>query len=147
MDKQSLKIISILLVGLSWGACKGEVKPGVPVTFQQACQMDGKTVDVEGFVRFAQHMECRSSNCSVNLYPTDQVTYEIPYRILTMPVGGGKNKMELPPQKFTSTDLKIHDRNGQLVGYNNKVRITGYVLGNKTGQDWCQISVEAIQKL
>ncbi len=129
-------------------ACAPAPKQGTPISFNQICQMGGKTVEVQGYMRLPPRMECRSSSCQANLYPTNIIGPQDPFSIISFDVGKGKNKMELPPQNYTYESLKIHDRNGKIIGHNQHAKIIGLVARTYPGQaNACQIYLDSIEAI
>ncbi|MEZ4226397.1 MAG: hypothetical protein R3B13_35960 [Polyangiaceae bacterium] len=131
-------------------ACKGP-EPGETATLGDVCTAkfdpaaDGtlKRVTVEGFLAIPEGMFLMCSDtCGLELRasPGDKKGLRINLRI-----GGGKNRMEKLPKKYSDSDLKVNTSDGNTVGVGAKIRVTGGRLGSEA-DNTCQIyNVDLIQ--
>ncbi|MDI3283837.1 hypothetical protein [Polyangium sp. 15x6] len=126
-------VAAALLATLGLG-CE-EPKPGTPVTFENVCAAEfdptmekglnvTKKVAIEGYVGAPRSMlKVCSDTCDFDLFSEPgnkgkRVNADVP-------VGDGKNQIERLPKNFTDKDLKLHTKDGKVVGVGSKVRITG----------------------
>jgi hypothetical protein len=122
-----------------FAAC-GSSAPEPPTTgetkdFASLCDKanEGKRVAVVGFLRFPQKFTGTSS-VVLRLYQGADYT-GAPIGVQTH-MGNQANQVELAPKEYTDKDLKVHTSDGQVVGYGNRVKVSGKVYYPLVGQDF-----------
>jgi hypothetical protein len=137
--RKTILFLSIL------AACAQSGPParGVPVTFESACDKAnlGKRLMLEGFLDFPEHgFDDKATEIVMRLRPrlsgwSDTVG-------ATARLGHGANNVEMPPETYKKTDLRLHLADGQVVTYWNKVKVSGtmfYATGQAPGAYTCAI--------
>jgi len=117
----------MLLLCCFLGAC-GESGPptrGTATAFDSVCDKanDGKRVMLEGYLEFPQSFGAKDEDVMLRLRPARDMYVNIVGIGATF--GSAANKVELPPQQFKKSDLKVHLNDGQIAGYKDKVRVSG----------------------
>ena len=117
-----------MLIGcLFLGACGegGPPTPGVPVSFEAVCGKanQGKRVMLEGYLEFPDSFGASEPTIMMRVRPSLASWENVVGASARL--GNGANSVELPPKMFKRSDLKLHLANGQVVGYGNKVKISG----------------------
>ena len=118
---------TILLFCLFLGAC-GESGPptrGVPVPFAGACDKanEGKRVMLDGYLEFPRSFGASEDTVMMRLRPSLDSWQNVVG--VGVHMGTGANNVEMPPQTFKNSDLKAHTGDGQVVGYANKIKVSG----------------------
>ena len=118
---------AIVLFSLFLGAC-GESGPptrGGPVTFTAVCDKanEGKRVMLEGYMEFPRTFGASEETVMMRLRPSLDSWANVVGVGVNM--GSGANNVEMPPQTFKNTDLKVHTADGQVVGYADKIKVSG----------------------
>jgi len=108
-------------------AC-GESGPptrGAPVTFEAVCGKanEGKRVMIEGFVEYPSSFKANEDTIMMRVRPTLTSWENVVGASATL--GNAANNVEMPPKVFKRSDLKIHTADGQVLGYLNKVKVSG----------------------
>jgi hypothetical protein len=141
------KLLWWVAVIASLVGCKEDPKPGTPVTFETVCdeKFDStmeqglsvtKRVTLEGYLGAPRMMFC-SDTCNLDLHPTaarDGRSISIAIKI-----GGDENQMDELPKDFSDSDVKVHTKDGKVIGVGGKLRVTGGRLGTKK-EKACQIT-------
>lgn len=65
--------------------------------------------------------------------------------ILRFQSGGCRNCMEVLPAAYQTSDVRIHDKDNQIIGHRGRARITGEMLAATELN--CKLNVEVIEKL
>ena len=134
MFKRSLCAVAVaVLVSSACGG--GPPVAGQPTEFAAVCEKgnSGKRVAVRGYLRFPRSFTGTQS-VVLRLYQSPDGS-GTPIGV-QMPIGNGPNQIELPPKQFTEKDLKVHLANGQVVGGDAKVSVSGSVYFPMTEQDF-----------
>jgi len=97
---------------------------GTPVSFADVCgkAYDGKRVMLEGFLRFPSEFKSDEVTVMLRLKPDPETPDVVG---VSAKLGNAVNNVELPPSSFRNSDLKLHTSDGQVVGYQDKVRVSG----------------------
>ncbi len=137
-------IVLGMAAGLA-GCSKSAPQAGKPVALEQVCnEPDGGRVRLTGYVRYRREMLSFCSNfgghktCDLALNesaaapPDFDVLHpakgpEPVAASLSVPVGDRPGEMDDLPDKFKTSDVKLHLPNGALAGDGSKVTIDGRV--------------------
>jgi hypothetical protein len=126
-------------------ACSAE-KPPLAVTFGNICQQEAKSqVAVEGYLRLPMlGITCKSGRCVIAFYagPGGKGAWIGADVRNTARPDSGVNAIEMPPKTYRIEDLRVHLKDGRVVGQDAKVRLTGEV--TKSGNS-CRIEVDVIE--
>jgi hypothetical protein len=117
-----LPFLCAALLGACGEAPKG---PGVPTTFDAVCDKanDGKRLSLEGYVDFPASFKSKETSIMMRLRPAlDQRNKVVGVGV---PLGNGPNQVEMPPKRFTSADMKVHTQDGKVLGFRDKVKVSG----------------------
>lgn len=130
----------------------GCAKP-VPLAFNGVCQIENnnKYISVEGYLRTGASVLCSSregtSTCGLELLEKLEGENKIS---VYLEEGTGNSQMEPLPKSYSRDDLKIHTRDGQTLGPQDRVRIVGNArIGGDTNNPSytiCYIDVNKIEK-
>jgi starvation-inducible outer membrane lipoprotein len=126
----------VLTISFVLAACAAEPPTAGELTaFGDACAKanDGKRVAVEGYLLLPDTFT-ESESVVLRLYEvleTDSAKIGVTVRFGTDP-----NRVENVPTEYTDDDLKIHTADGQVVGYQDKVRVSGKVYFPLVDQDF-----------
>jgi hypothetical protein len=123
--------------------CSTEKEPA-PVTLANICQQETR-VAVEGYLRLPlMNMTCKSGRCLITFYagPGGKGAWIGADVRSTAQPGSGVNAIEMPPQKYRAENLRVHLKDGRVIGQDSRVRLTGEV--RKSG-DSCRIAVDIIE--
>ena len=108
-------------------AC-GDTPPttGTNTAFADVCAKtnDGKRIAVDGYLRFPESFTDDGS-VILRLFQTD--AFKGDYIGMQTKFGTQPNQVENVADHSTNADLKVHQGDGQVVGYGTKVRISGTV--------------------
>lgn len=98
---------------------------GVPVSFDAACAKanEGKRVMLEGYLEFPESFKASDATVMLRVRPSLDSLEHVVGASATL--GSAANNVELPPQTFKRSDLKLHLANGQIAGYLDKVEVSG----------------------
>lgn len=117
----------LMLCAFTLAAC-GDTPPtaGTNTAFADACAKanDGKRIAVDGYLRFPESFTDDGS-VILRLFQTDSFNGD--HIGVQTKFGTQPNQAENVANHFTDEDLKVHQDNGQIVGYGTKVRISGTV--------------------
>ncbi len=120
-------------------------KTGEPTTFTAICQNEaGKLVALEGFVVLPNNMNAEP-NQKYELFLAAQPDGKGGQvkTIITVTKSGEPNRIaELPENGFTQKDLHIYTDAGEIVGSQDRVKITGKVL---LANDDCRLVITKIE--
>jgi hypothetical protein len=136
----STALTVLALMSASCGQKQGPPAAGEVKEFGAVCDKanDGKRVAVEGYLRFPSSFKGGVS-VVLRLYPSAEPRGK-PVGV-QMPIGGQANQMEMPPKKYSEKDLKVRLADGQVVGADTKVRVSGTVYFPVVDQDFtCALS-------
>jgi hypothetical protein len=126
-------------------ACAAD-KPPAAVTFSNICQQEAKLrVAVEGYLRLPlMNMICKSGRCLAVFYaaPGGKGAWIGADVRNTAKPGSGVNAIEMPPKTYRAEDLRVHLKDGSVVGQDAKVSLTGTV--SRSGNS-CRIEVDIIE--
>jgi hypothetical protein len=115
------------LIGcLFLAACaEGPPTPGAPVTFEGVCGKanEGKRVMLEGYMEFPDTFGASEPTIMMRVRPSLESWQNVVGAGTRL--GNGANSVELPPKTFKRSDMKLHLADGQVVGYGNKVKVSG----------------------
>lgn len=122
-----------------------------PVDFAGACSAanDKKTVVTEGFIRIGSSVFCSNIGggpvtCGLDLFDPQGGDRKFSAHVAR---GTGSNEVEELPRGYKKEDLKLRDNSGNLVGPNDKVRVTGKLsYAEGSGTQTCFITVSKIEK-
>ncbi|MCU0434044.1 MAG: hypothetical protein MUC87_11360 [Bacteroidia bacterium] len=91
-------------------------------------------VSIEGYLQLPQLSSTSDRGQSMNFYGRrNQMTGKDIYT--NMPTGSGKNKMKSLPENYKPSDVSITDKNGNNVGLNERVKLTGSMYASKDYSD------------
>lgn len=97
----------------------------VNATYDNICDYKDRLVIVQGKLSLNTFMTfCSFGHCPLYLKEVGGQWRELR---ITIGYGGGVNEMDPLPDKYRSTDLKVHTADGQTVGVNSLVEILGKV--------------------
>jgi hypothetical protein len=99
---------------------------GVPVKFETACEKanEGKRVMLEGYLDFPEHgFDDAATAVMLRLRPR-LASWEFTVGANAR-IGKDANMVQMPPSNYKKTDLRLHLADGQVVGYANKVKVSG----------------------
>jgi hypothetical protein len=132
---QYLVVISLLLVGLAACGGKEPATAGVDTAFANACDEsnEGERVAVTGYLRLPDSFSGDVS-AVLRLFETD--SFEGTPIGATAKLGTEPNQMESVPASYTDNDLKVHLSDGQVVGYDTKVKVSGKMYYPLVDQDF-----------
>jgi len=126
-------------------ACSAE-KPPVAVTFASICQQEAKTrVAVDGYLRLPPlGITCKSGRCIIAFHsrPGGKGAWIGADVRNTAKPGSGSNAIKMPSKSYRVEDLRVHLKDGHVVGQEEKVRLVGEV--RNSGKS-CRIEVDAIE--
>jgi hypothetical protein len=119
---------TFLLLCALVAACGQSSAPtrGVPVTFETACDKanEGKVVMIEGYVDFPAHgFDDAATTVMMRVRP--RLASWANTVGASARIGKGTNQVEMPPENYKSRDIKLHLIDGRVVGYSNKVKVSG----------------------
>lgn len=129
-------LIALGLVAVALTGCSQEPPAaGQPVDFAAACDKanDGKRVAVQGYLLFPDSFTGDES-VVLRLYETDNFD-GTPIGV-TVKFGNEANQVELVADQYTDEDLKVHLTNGQVVGYETRVKVSGKMYYPLVDQDF-----------
>ena len=118
--------ITVVLSVLFLGACEsGPPTRGIPVPFNSVCNKDneGKRVMVEGYVNFPHSF--KEDELSIMLRMRPALGLEETPLGFSAKLGNEVNNIELPPTRFSDSDLKLHLAGGKVAGYADKLKVSG----------------------
>jgi hypothetical protein len=118
--------IAVALLALVLGACEsGPPTRGVPVAFNSVCEKanEGKRIMVEGYVNYPHLFHENDVSLMLRMRPS-LALQETPLGV-SAKLGDQVNNVELPPEHFKQSDLKLHLADGQVVGYADKIKVSG----------------------
>ncbi|HTL81195.1 MAG TPA: hypothetical protein VL651_05800 [Bacteroidia bacterium] len=103
--------------------------PPVAIKYSQLADKanQDKNIVVEGYIALPSTSYMSSSSAQVDFYERKGMFWSENSMTLNMPVGTGKNTMREMPSSYTKDDLKITLDNGNVVGVDAHVRITGHL--------------------
>jgi hypothetical protein len=118
---------AVAFFSLFLAAC-GESGPptrGVPVAFDSVCEKanEGKRVMVEGYLSFPDGFH--KTDVTVMLRMRPSMTVEDTPLGVSATLGNQANNLEMPPDRYKKSDLKVHLADGQVAGYTDKVKVSG----------------------
>lgn len=126
-------------------ACSAETPP-LSVTFADMCKQEPKVrVAVDGYLRLPMlGITCKSGRCVIAFYagPGGKGAWIGAEVRNTARPDSGVNAIEMPPKTYRIEDLRVHLKDGRVVGQEAKVRLTGEV--TKIGNS-CRIEVDVIE--
>jgi hypothetical protein len=117
------RVAPLLLLLMLTACSEGPPTPGTLVTFDNVCDKanEGKRVAVEGYLTFPSEFKEHDISIMMRLRPA--------------PDGHSKNvigasvklgsQVEEPPVSFSQKDMKLHAADGKVLGYHDKVRVSG----------------------
>jgi hypothetical protein len=119
-------------------------KPGVPVEFSKACNVENnnKTVEVSGYIGRGNGVSCGEmggySQClyRLNGKPTDKDGIKV-----GIVQGDSANQAESLP--IADKDIKLHGADGSILNIADKVKLTGEM---SASSDYCSMKVTKIEK-
>ena len=112
----------LLLLGLS--ACREEpATRGTLVSFEAVCDKshEDKRVALEGYLSFPQRFKENEIFIAMRLRPALE---ETPQKVIGVTAKLG-SQIEMPPLRYSEKDLRVHTADGKIVGYQDKVRVSG----------------------
>lgn len=137
-------------------ACGAPPQPGTPVTFDDFC--DPKydlpsdaladaplpRMTIDGYLVPPSMFSLCSDTCSFDLAEQpDGSGRSIRYSVR---VGSSNNQLARLPERFESSDFKLKTNSGDILGFGDKVRLTGQRLGN-SAENSCQLyKVDLVEK-
>ena len=125
--------------------CAADQAP-ITVSFSNICQQEAKSrVAVDGYLRLPlMNMTCKSGRCLAIFYaaPGGKGAWIGADVRNTAKSGSGVNAIEMPPKTYRAEDLRVHLKDGSVVGQDAKVRLIGEV--RKSGNS-CRIEVDLIE--
>ncbi|HLJ51696.1 MAG TPA: hypothetical protein VKU01_37075 [Bryobacteraceae bacterium] len=118
---------AVVLFSLFLGSC-GESGPptrGVPIAFNAVCEKanEGKRVMLEGYVSFPSSFKEDDITVMMRMRPS-MALEDTPVGV-SAKLGNAANNLEKPPDHYRKTDLKLHLADGQVVGYTDKLKVSG----------------------
>ena len=123
---------------------------GVPVEYSKACaaENDKKQIEVSGFLSdrggvFCSNIGGGSVRCGFGLTETpnaEKITLSA-----DIERGTSANQVEELARGYKLADIKIRANDGNLISFNEKVKITGK-LNFVPGSDRCYITVSKVEK-
>jgi hypothetical protein len=123
-------------------ACGQSGSPGlgVPVRFEAACDKanEGKRLMLEGYVDFPLSFDDKATSIMMRVRPR-LASWENTVAA-SATIGHAANSVEMPPANYKNRDLRLHLADGQVVGYANKVKVSGtmyYTTGLSPGAYTC----------
>jgi len=119
-------------------------KPGVPVEFAKACNVENnnKTVEVSGYIGRGNGVSCGEmggySQClyRLNEKPTDKDGIKV-----GIVQGDLANQAEQLP--IADKDIKLHAADGSVINIAAKIKLTGEM---SASSDYCSMKVTKIEK-
>jgi len=122
------KIVGGTVVALALavtGCSDGPKGPGVPTPVESACDKanDGKRLQVEGYLDFPKSFKSKEITIMMRLRPALEASAKVVG--VSVGLGNAANQVELPPKEFTPADMKVHTQDGKVIGYRDKVKVTG----------------------
>lgn len=122
------KLITGLMV-LAWllvGCASEPPTAGESTAFDSVCDRanDGKRVAVEGYLILPDEFT-ESSSVVLRLY--QELDADAARIGVTVQFGTEANQLEEVPTSYTDDDLKVHTADGQVIGYDTLVRVSGKV--------------------
>jgi hypothetical protein len=119
---------TVLLFSFFLVACgqSGPPARGVPAAFEAACikANEGKRLMLEGYVDFPQKGFGDSDTIIMMRVRPSLASWENTVGA-SAKLGNGANNVEKPPEVYKNRDLKLHLADGNVVGYSNKVKVSG----------------------
>lgn len=70
---------------------------------------------------------------------------ETPVVKLSTKIGSGNNQIEAFPKKYTESDFKLKDKDGNLLAPESKIRVSGKLIGDQKA--WILMGPLLIEKL
>lgn len=131
-----VRLIPGLMIALALTACGAEPPTaGQLLPFGQVCDKanDGQRVAVEGYLLLPDEFT-ESSSVVLRLY--EVLAVDSAKIGVTVQFGTDANQVETVPTQYTDDDLKVHTAGGQVVGYQDKVRVSGKVYFPLVDQDF-----------
>jgi hypothetical protein len=139
---------AIFCFGLLTMACAEPA--GVPIEYSKACaaENDKKQIEVSGFLSDRGGVFCSNTGggpvrCGFGL--TETLTSEKISLSADIERGTSANNVEELARGYKLEDIKIHAKDGNLINFTEKVKITGK-LNFVPGSDRCYITVSKIEK-
>jgi hypothetical protein len=118
---------AVVLLSLFLGACGSSGPPtrGVPVAFNSVCEKanEGKRVMVEGYLSLPHSFHADDITVMLRMRPSPALE-DTPVGV-SATLGTDANNLEKPPDHYQRSDLKLHLADGQVVGYSDKVQVSG----------------------
>lgn len=133
MTMTAMRNSFLLFCVLAACAQPGPPTSGVPVKFESACDKanEGKRLMLEGYLDFPESgFPDGATSVMLRLRPS-LASWENTVGV-SGKIGHSANGVEMPPATYKKTDLKVHLRDGQVVGYANKVKVSGTMFSTRT---------------
>jgi hypothetical protein len=121
-------ILVLCLAGLAAITCGESAPParGVAIRFEEACGKanEGKRVLLEGYLDFPVGGVGEKDVTVMARFRPRLASWEntIGARVA---IGKAPNHLEMPPAHYNSRDVRLHLADGGVVGYANKVKLSG----------------------
>ena len=119
------RIVSLSCVLLLAACSAGPRVPGVPTTFDAVCDKsnDGKRLSLEGYVDFPSSFKSNEISIMMRLRPELRSSPRVVG--VSVELGNGPNRVEMPPKSFTPENIKLHTSDGRVAGFMDKVKVSG----------------------
>lgn len=120
-------LASLAVAALVLSGCASEPPTaGTPTDFAAVCDRanDGQRVSVEGYLIFPNSFT-ESTSVMMLMHESDSFD-STPIGVQT-PFGTAANQIEAVTDQFTDDDMALHLGNGEVVGFREKVRVSGKV--------------------
>jgi hypothetical protein len=120
--------LTIVAAGLLAG-CGGPPTPGEPKTLANVCDRanDGKRVAVEGYLSLPSSFSESSGSASAPVIIRGDVQPAGDLIFVWVAYGSEANAMDKVGARYSQDDLKVRTKDGAIVGYQDKVRVSGTV--------------------
>lgn len=124
------RMLPALTVLLLLGGCVKPPEPGTPVTWEAVGkgEMREQRVSLEGYFQIPKSMMATDTVLLPLYEKPDGEGMKVPF---STRIGSGNNEIESLPKEFTEADFKVHSSDGSLVSKNQKLRVSGKLIGTK----------------
>jgi hypothetical protein len=119
-------------------------KPGVPVEFAKACNVENnnKTVEVSGYIGRGNGVSCgEMGGYSQCLYRLNEKLTDKDGIKVGIVQGESANQAEQLP--IADKDIKLHGADGSIINITDKVKLTGEM---SASSDYCSMKVTKVEK-
>lgn len=133
----------VLAVAVFMSSCGGGTPEKLDWSKTEDKSMDGKLVTIEGYAYLPLMMYTDAGKSTLNMMERMN-QYSGGLVQLSLTDGSSENRISSLPDDYYQTDIEIHDKDGKIIEYGDKMRVTGTAKFEDGGYT---IDVETIEKI